>query len=172
MSRASDLVSFVKPLLQREKSLKEGEVETIHFLRREYSYTCYGYQALALAEEYYKTKRVVRVDQGLDCLDVSRKLFSKIGGSLLERHLRVQVWHKPSPSPSAPWELKLPATHGNFEALENEVGKLERDVTSSCFIAAVKLDDLSSSLVGLAVLSTVTREMYLYEFEDDSEYSK
>lgn len=172
MSRTSDLVSFVKPLLQRERLLKSEEVETIHFLRREYSYTCYGHQALALADEYYKTKRVVRVDQGLDCLDVSRKLFTKIGCSLLERHLRVQVWHKASPSPTAPWELKLTATHGNFEALENEVGKLERDITSSSFVAAVKADDLTPSKLGLAILSTVTRELHLYEFEDDADYSK
>ena len=172
MSRTADLSSLVKSLLQKEKSLADQEVETIHFFRREYSYTCYGFQAIALAEEYYHTSRVLRIDQGMECLDVSRKLLAKIGGSLLGRHLRIKVWQKTSPSPTAPWDVKLEATHGNFQALEDEIGKLERDVTSSCFIAAVKADSLNPVKLGLAFVSTITHEIHMYEYEDDQNYSK
>ncbi len=174
MSKSFDFASFVKPLLQKEKekSLEGNGLETVHIFRREYSYSCYGYHAIALAEEYYQTKRVVRIDQGLECLDISRKMLSTIGGSLIDRQFRIKLWYKPTPSPIGPWELKLEASQGNFSSLEEEVGKLDRDVTSSCYQAGIVMNLNNPCYVGVCLVSTVTNKIHLFEYEDNSDYTK
>lgn len=173
MSKSNyDLASLVKYLSTKEKNRTSDEPETYHFFRREYSFSCYCSQAVSIADEYYKTKRVVRIEQGMECVDISRKLLAKIGGSLLERLCKIAIWHKPNPSPTSSWELQLEASPGNFDKLEDELGSLEKDASSSCYSIAIAVAENNPYELGIALLSSVTRYIYLYKFRDNDEYSR
>jgi hypothetical protein len=168
-----DLATVVRGLLRKEATRDSDTPETVHVFRRDYMYSCFGYQAITIADEFLKTTRVVRHEQGIECVDISRKLMAKIGGALLDRHVQLCIWHKQDPSSaSSPWEIKFSANDANFDKLEDELGALDRDITSSCFSLAVSVGDNDLSSLGVAVVSNVTKQIYLFEFKDDRDFLK
>jgi hypothetical protein len=141
---------------------------TFHFFQRDFdneftssSFSCYGTQAQQLALEYYKSARVLRNEHGLDCLNTSMKLFSKIVTDVMEKQLKVKVWRRTKPL-SATWEVIAEGSQNSFHQLENELGiKLVKDSTLSYFIAGIWT---KSSGTGLVLLSTPLQIIKLYQF--------
>jgi hypothetical protein len=167
----SDLQNLLKVLGANEKYLP-SQSPTFHFFKREYSFTCYGWQAVTIAEEYYKTKRVIRHEQGMECVDISKKLLSKICGSLLDRSCNISLWHKPNPSPFSPWELRLEARPGNFGKLEEELGTLDNDQSSACYSMCAVISENCPTIVGVALVSSITRQINLHKVVDEADYSR
>ncbi len=150
---------------------RNHEQPIYHFFRREYSFSCYGWQAVSIAEEYYKTKQVLRSEYGLDCVDISRKFMRSIASSLIDKHCKLVIWHKENHSATAMWQVQMEASSGSFDILEEELGNLEMEASSSCFSACVTAFD-GDPLMGIALISVLTRRIALYKLLDDHQYSR
>jgi len=163
-SKKVDFNDLVEKLLSLEKA---ETFKTFHVFKREKCYSCYDYHARQIADGYYENRNVIRIDNGLECLNMNRKTLSHVSVGLLERKFTMKIWGKPEKNlSSSSWELICEATPGNYNQLEDELGFLERDTTSSSFVAGVKLDE-KNSVVGLALMSTSINTIILTEFRDN-----
>lgn len=159
MSAVTDLLAYEQDIARHNKGL-----ETLHFFRKDYGFSCYGYQANFIAETFYRTRFGIKIDQGLESLDIQRSLFRKICGKLLLEY-RIKLWNKPG-------DLQAEATLGNYRDLENEVGEIERDITDSPYIAALRVDQTNPMVWGLALISNYVNQVVLFDIADNEDYTR
>lgn len=172
-----DANSFAKSLLQLSPQssilskfhLKEHGLPIMHFFQKDYFFLCYGYQALKIADEFYGTRQVIRVDQSLESLEINKKLMIKICERLLEQRMHVVIWNK---TESLGWAIKVEALPGDYQDLENELGSFHRDPSNSDFIAYITFSSISQSSIGLALLSIIQNQIILIDYEDDHDFHK
>jgi DNA mismatch repair ATPase MutS len=162
------LVEEVKTVNEMHLGLNLQSIPTIHFFKKEYFYCCYGYQALLIAEEFYGTRQVIRNDQNLESIDINRKLLNKIATYLLSHRYKILIWER---SESEGWIKKIEACPGDIGQLEDEVGQLDKEVTSD-FVVAVKFGGEETGKIGVAFVSTLQNQINMMEFIDDAEFSR
>jgi hypothetical protein len=161
-----------------------------HFFKREYSYAVYDNQAIALARKFYRSREVLKCDNGLESLTISRKFFSSIVLALLNENKSVYVWQKRAGSndsktgPSTEWVVCCRGSPGHTSELEKEVLTHEADILKeSSVVASVRVeiratDGVSSRknrnpfMVGIAVLSQGEARLILMDFPDDSCFTR
>eukprot|EP01031_Cornospumella_fuschlensis_P033537 gene33537-40572_t len=117
-----------------------------HFLQRDQvdksasfsstTFSAFGYQARLLALEYYKTTKVILFDQGVEYLNVSQGLLSKIVYALTTQNHKVCVWKRSRPVPNAPLEVVAQASLGIYQQIEEKLGvSIPKDQSRSYFMA-------------------------------------
>lgn len=149
-------------------SLTEPHSCTIfHFFQKEYTYTCHGAQAVAIAKQFYRTANVVKYEQSLETLEVGSKLFSTIIGKLICDRLPICIWHKEAND----WVVWKRGSPGNIVQLEEFISSGNTAILSPYMayitvqVPAGKGKELSVQL-GIALISTSLRRAIIIDSID------
>ncbi|RYE41170.1 MAG: hypothetical protein EOP48_24120, partial [Sphingobacteriales bacterium] len=138
-SASTPTITQIRKLIEQENpkgavyhSLAGLSSCTFHFLQRDHSdktaaysstiFSAFGYQARILALEYYKTTKVILFEQGLEYLNVSQGLLSKIVYTLTNHHHEVCIWKRSRPIPNATLEVLAQASLGIYQQVEEKLG--------------------------------------------------
>jgi hypothetical protein len=142
-----------------------------HFFEKEYTYTCHGSQAHTIASRFYTTGNVIKLDQGLDTVEVGTKMLGSILRSLLLDRCSVSIWTKAEVN----WEITRSATPGNWAQVESILGLESTNSISIPAVGCVNVwEDPSNGecKLGIAVVSTSSCVVSLYEAISCSEVSR
>lgn len=163
---------FVCKLLSNAPSQRMRRGITFHFFEQEYTFTCFEYQALYIADEFYRTRYAVRLEHGLEALSLSRKFFRKVCSELVQHH-SICLWGKRTKDVSAVYELIASGSAGNRRPLEDVVGSFGETRTDDDYVAALHLDSSSHrSLLSLAYFNYGDYNLRVLSFCDDDEFSR
>lgn len=163
---------FVCKLLSNATPQRIRPGLTFHFFEQEYTFTCFEYQALYIADEFYRTRYAVRLEHGLESLSLSRKFFRKVCSQLV-RHHSICLWGKRSKDVTATYELIASGSAGNKRPIEDVVGSFSETQTDDDYVAALHLDASSHrSLLSLAYFNYGDYNLRVMSFCDDDEFSK
>jgi hypothetical protein len=141
---------------------KNADHQHFHFFEKEYTYTSHGTQAHAIASRFYTTGNVIKLDQGLDTVEVGTKMLGSILRALLQERCSVSIWTKTDVN----WEITRSATPGNWAQVESILGMDASNAVSAPAFGCVNVwEDVSTgeSKLGIAVVSTSTCEVTLFE---------
>lgn len=153
-TKASNAV--YRELLSNRVSSGE-ESDGVHFFEKEFTYTCHGPQAHAIASRFYSTSNVIKQDQGVDTIEVGSKMFATIMQALLLDRIRVNIWAKGEDY----WRIVKTATPGDWSQVESLMA--ESDTFRPCFAALVICEDVGNdATIGFAALSTSDCSLTLY----------
>lgn len=163
---------FVRKLLSNASPQNIRRGITFHFFEQEYTFTCFEYQALYVADEFYHTRYAVRLEHGLESLSLSRKFFRKVCSQLIHHH-NVCLWGKRSRDATATYELIASGSSGNKRPIEDVVGSFSETESDDDYVAALHLDVASHrTLLSLAYFSHCDYNLRVMSFCDDDDYSK
>ncbi|EDK47517.1 conserved hypothetical protein [Lodderomyces elongisporus NRRL YB-4239] len=143
------------------RNLKGKNANDIRFIdhNKEY-YSCLDSDAELIADEIYKTRSVLKTQNGVTYITMSTQVFfNALRLTLLEKQLRVEVYN------SRTYELICKGTAGNLDALVLEYGvDFEFRDCSNPSIAAVKIVGESNKVGVCLIEEDIIR---LCEFEDN-----
>ena len=162
------------PQLLAECKIDEKGFSCYHFFKNDSLLQCYGIQAIEISKEVFKTSKAIRMDSGIECLTLNRKLLCSLSQVLLQRKCNLQLWCKDlqtkSKDKSNAWVCCAFATPGNISEWEREVGPMNH-IQIAPFVAVIVLPYENISMnIALAIGSTSFNVIKVFEFTDSSDY--
>jgi len=158
------------------RSLGEKPKDTIRIFDRKDFYTVHGQDALFIADDYFRTRAVVRylgsaahADGGLPSVSLRRSLFeSTVRDLLLNKRMKVEVWIAKAGSGSIFVKGKT-ASPGNVKSLEDDLFATA-DLDSNNVILAVRLSPTSQGRqLHAAAVDTTSFHLHLCSVEAEDE---
>ncbi|KAJ1920700.1 MSH2 protein [Mycoemilia scoparia] len=167
------------------KALPEKDPNTIRVFERSGGefYSVHGEDALYIANIFYKTTTVLKYlggpagsNKSLPSCTLSRtnaEIFLR--DALLKYNLKIEIWFQDSDKKSIPasypWTLKINASPGNLQKVEDMLFS-NTDISESSTIMAVQLKTSGSEKVlGVAYIDASQRTIGVCEFVDNDAYS-
>jgi hypothetical protein len=176
-------------------NINEQDLNVCHFFKREYSYAVYGSQAVSIAREFYRSRDVLKNENGLECITISRRFFSSIVLSLLENNKSIHVWTKRQ---GGDWVVQCQASPGYTQEIEKEITSEESKLLKDASVlAAIQIqiqihsdEEVSTARrkkssarssgnqsdrkvhIGMAIMSNAANRLTLMEFKDDVKFSR
>jgi len=146
------------------ESIIETDPTTYHFFEKEKDwvcYSCYAQQASSIAQKFYKTTSVLKKENGVDSLNISKILMSRIAKALLDENISIQWWRKQSDM----WFKSKYASPGYSKELDFLSGVI--DMESSA--AAIHIWKRGSyHIIGIAIANTSLNRLFLTEVFDET----
>jgi DNA mismatch repair protein MSH2 len=164
------LKEFVSRLLSLRGSHKTN---TFHFFEKLHTFTCYEYQALFIADEFYNTRYSIRLESGLESLSLSKMFFKKVCFQILQKD-DVCIWGKRTKELNSPYELLAKGSPGNIRPVEDILGGFaDADVVGD-YVAGLYLNAnlLSRNSVSLVYFNDSDYHLSVVNFSDDGEFSR
>ena len=158
MDKSSAL--FISSLLESDAKSKS---KTFHFFsasRDLFLIHAFSHQAQWIAKKFYNTLTVLKRENHLESLAITRKMFGRICLDLLQRNMNVQIWAKNEDKVGS-WKADRFATPGNYSELDmfTEIRDVE---TASAAIHVIR--ESMNLKVGISIVNTTTSTLFLLEF--------
>jgi DNA mismatch repair protein MSH2 len=161
--------------LRSYRSLPAKSETTFRFFDRSDYYTCHGGDALFAAKELFQSISVLKCfttdEHKLEYVVINKARFEAfVRNLLLVRQYRVEVYKEKQKGQNN-WELAYKASPGNFQQFE-EVLFGNSDMSSSPVVTAIKLGkSRKHTVVGVASVDSLRREIGICEFVDNDKFS-
>lgn len=164
--------------------LSEHGSNVYHFFKQDFSYSVHGAQAVLLAQQYYHSPEVLKYEQGLEFITISRKFFSAMVVDMLANNKCVMLWAKNQDSKARNWVLQAEASPGYTKDIECEVNSEEAvilkdgailagvSVFSNCEHSQSASYQGEAVNIGLAIASFGSHKLTMMEFQDDLTFSR
>ena len=149
-----------------ELILQDAEDQIFNIFEKEKDwiyYSCYGQQARFIAQFFYKTSSVLKKENGMDSLIISKNLMSRIAKNLLGENISIQVWKKQADI----WCKHKFASPGHSRELDCLIGVVDIEST----IAAVHiLKKGTYYLLGIAIANTSMNQLLMTELLSETNF--
>ena len=150
----------------------ENLSSTFHFFERDKdwtSFTCYGKQSHVLAKQFYGSSTVLKKDNSLDSLNLSKMMFRKISNALLDQNFSIQIYKKQNDKNELFEKYKF-ASPGNRREIESIFGSSEIIESS---IAAIRVMSLGTHvLLGVAIANMTSQQLFMLEILEESNLAR